>query len=221
MRIPDNTRRYLLFRNYKSIFFIHPPKCGGKYVENTFRPYIKQCPTLTLPAASGHKTWLEHRDIFREHHVDFENAQTFSVVRNPWDWHVSWYHYIKHDKDGKKSGHALEHRLFQKITFPEYIRWLEDPTAERSPQGYITKQVSDWFVDEQGNIAVDTVLRQESLEQDLRRFVEQNNLDIVVSAERKNSSERTGDYQEYYDNETADIIRKRHQRDIALFGYGF
>ena len=48
-------------------------------------------------------------------------------MRNPWAWHASWYSYIRGDRDGKRSGHRIEHELFQKMNFRDYILSLDDP----------------------------------------------------------------------------------------------
>jgi len=202
------------------LYYIHAPKCGGTFVEKTLSPFIKKSPTLTLPDARGHLTWMQYRDVFRKHGIDIFEATTFSVVRNPWDWHVSWFHYIKNDKGGRRSGHAVEHRLFQDFAFRDYIHWLEDPAAERGPQGYLVRQLSDWVIDESEQVAVDHVLRQERLQDELAALVEKLNLDVQVTPMRVNSSKR-GHYQGYYDAETRGLIARRHARDLKLFGYEF
>lgn len=210
----------LFFPPRQHLYFVHVPKCGGSYVAGTFGRTIDRCPTNTLPEARGHRTYLEYRDIFQRRGMNFGAAPSFAVVRNPWDWHVSWFYYIKGDQGGRKSGHRLEHELFQRFQFAGYLTWLEDPYAARSPQGYIVRQVSDWIVDEQGRIAVSYVLRQERLKSDLERLVSELDLRVTVRNGTRNTSQHD-DYHRYYTDNLVECVARRHARDIALLGYSF
>lgn len=206
----------------KLMYFVHTPKCGGTFVDGHFHKWRVRCPTMTLPATRGrHLTYLEFKRAFREYGLDIDDGYTFSVVRNPWDWHVSFYHYIKGDRGGRQSGHLFEYELFQRLSFKDYLKWLDDPTTRRTPHGYLSRPVSDWVVDEAGNIAVDRILKQETLEADLGAMVGQLKLAVTVRAERPNTSSREADYRTYYDTQSAELVGRRHQRDLELFGYSF
>jgi len=203
------------------MYFVHTPKCGGTFVDRHFHKWRVKCPTLTLPNVRGHLTYSAFKSAFQEYGLDIDDGFTFSVVRNPWDWHVSFYHYIKGDRGGRDSGHLLEHNLFQDLSFKDYLKWLDDPTTKKSHWGYQSRAVSDWVIDDAGEIAVDRVLRQETLESDLRALVHDLNLAITVSNERPNASHREEDYRAYYDTTSAEIVARRHRRDLDLFGYTF
>jgi len=220
MKIPVKPYWWLGHRDkFSSHYYIHIPKCGGTYVERIFTPYIQSCPTRVLDGAQGHLTLTEYESVFRGNGLTFDRTKIFSVVRNPWSWHVSWFNYIRQDVDGK-SGHKLEHQLFKKMDFADYIHWLDDPNAKRGPQGYLQKQISDWLTDEHGNIKVESILKQETLEQDLKQLVKRFRLNLPVHSMRLNASQ-SEHYTSYYNSECREIIRRRHSRDIALFGYQF
>lgn len=196
--------------------FIHVPKTAGSAVKKLLAKVAKpDC--FDLPE---HITYIEYRAKLLESGIN-NFPQTFAVVRNPWDWHVSWYHYLKYDKDGMDSGHLIEHQLFNKVEFPDYIRWLDDPGATRSPQGFIVKQMSDWLIDDNGLVAVDHILRSETLAADLNNFLRSMGCQIRPRLRTVNTSQRDRDYRRYYDNATAGMIAHRHRRDIVEFGYRF
>lgn len=199
-----------------SVAFIHVPKTGGVAVKKLLAK-IATPDCFDLP---GHITYREYRTGLRRSDIS-GTAATFAVVRNPWDWHVSWYHYLKDDKDGADSGHLTEHQLFNKIEFPDYIRWLGDPGATRSPQGFIVKQMSDWLIDDKGLVAVDHILRFETLADDLNNFLRSMGCRIRPRLRTVNTSQRNRDYRTYYDDTTAEMIGRRHSRDITEFGYRF
>ncbi|KGE02461.1 hypothetical protein JL39_02755 [Rhizobium sp. YS-1r] len=116
----------------------------------------------------------------------------------------------------------LEHEQIKDLSFSGYIKWLEDMDQPRSLHDYARRQVSDWIIDENGKIAVHEVLRQERLEEDLRSLKEKYGLRITVPyGQRINSSRSERGYRWSYSDEDAEIIARRHQRDIALFGYRF
>lgn len=216
MIIPRNFAESLFPWLGQKIIFIHTPKCGGSFINSSFRKRFKRCPTMRWPEARGHKTYIEYKDIFEKRNKDICAYTLFSVVRNPWSWHVSWFFYIK----SGKSGHPIEHQLFKDMAFSDYIAWLGDTLAMRGPDPYFMKQVSDWLIDENGKIAVSHILRQESLAEDFSKFIKNFGLAIHPGKKKINSSKHE-DYRSYYGDKEIEIIGKRHARDIQLFGYSF
>lgn len=220
MWVPMVRERFQLFRRRCRVIFIHVPKCAGSYVEAAFQPWIRLCPTRTWRRTRGHLTWREYSRAFAGTRVRLEDHYAFSAVRNPWDWHVSWFHYLRQDEGGRRSGHPVEAALFSRFAFSDYIAWLSDPDAPASPQGYIRRQMSDWLVDERGDIAVDRVLRAETIGAGLAALRQELNLDIRLPATRINASRRAR-YRDYFSAREADVIAERHRDDIARFGYVF
>lgn len=220
MRLPRNNWEKLFPNLGAPFIFIHTPKCGGTFIGHAFKRRRRRCPTLNWPEAKGHRTYIEYRDIFRARGQNIHDHHIFTVVRNPWAWHVSWFNYLRSDPGGKRSGHVLEAELFQSKTFSDYIDWIEDPDACRGPQGYITRQIHEWVTDEQGKIQADTILRQETLSHDLPLFLESHGLKLSPTRERKNVS-TFEDFRRFYNDVDAERIAKRHRDDIDLFGYTF
>lgn len=202
------------------MYFVHVPKCGGKFVESIFKPFMQECPLFVEGWAAGHQTYAEYRKGFEARNMNIDKGYTFAVVRNPWDWHVSWYHYLKGDPTGADSGHSIEGQLFQTMSFEYYVNWLSDDDAPRSPQGYLQRQVSDWVVGRNGKIAVDKVLQQEHLYDEVLAMANALRLKINIRDVRINSSDRS-EYRRYYNDRTAHLVADRHKRDIEMFGYSF
>lgn len=220
MYVPRNRKEALFPRSGLPMIFVHTPKCAGSFVAAAFGHRFRRCVTLREPSLAGHQTWQEYRRGLEALGLSIADYVTFSTMRNPWAWHASWYSYIRGDRDGKRSGHRIEHELFQKMNFRDYILSLDDPDVPRGPQGYITRQISEWFTDADGRIAVDHVLLVERIEEDFERMRAAENLRVTLPGKRVNTS-REGDFREAYDSVTEEAIRKRHARDIAMFGYDF
>jgi len=220
MLVPTNKWKAWYGRETFELVFLHVPKCGGTFVETVFKRPIAKCPTQVLPGAAGHLTYREYSRVFADHGLRLEDMTVFTVIRNPWDWHVSWFHYLKQDTGGRKSGHRIENELFQTFDFSRYVSWLEDPDAPASQQGYMRKQLKDYLIDDRGRIAVNRILRQESLATDLRTMASELDLAVRVKETQPNSSKRDT-YRVYYSDHDAEIIARRHVDDIRLFGYVF
>ena len=220
MIVPQHLKDLLSPRAGRKMIFVHTPKCGGTYVNKAFGRRFHQCPTLTWPEAAGHKLYTEYRDIFRARGEDIHDHYLFSVIRNPFDWHVSWFNYIRQDEGGRKSGHRIEAELFKRMSFADYVNWLEDPSAPSSPQGYIRRNIHDWLSDETGTIRVDRVLRHEHLRDDFAAMIAETGILVRPGSRRRNVSNRS-DFRSFYGAREVDIIAARHARDCMLFGYTF
>lgn len=201
------------------MLFIHTPKCGGKLLGKAFGPYLKRCISLTAPELSGHLTYIEYRDRLRDMGREISDFHTLSLVRNPFDWHTSWYSYVRRNK-GTRTGYPLEHDLFQKMSFDDYVDWLEDPEAPRSPQFAMGKQLLEWSCDETHEIKTDSLLRQESLLRDVQNLKDHLSLRIHISNKPVNTS-KSKDYRSFYSDHSAEVIARRHAEDCRLFGYTF
>jgi hypothetical protein len=123
MLVPTLERFFLFHRKIK-LHFLHIPKCGGSTIDTTFSPWIKHCETRTLSGSKGHLTYLEYSKLFTTLGRP-QPIRWFTVIRNPWDWHVSWFHYIKGDANGRHSGMQLDASLFQNFSFADYVNCLK------------------------------------------------------------------------------------------------
>lgn len=221
MLVPRNlSERWLRPAEGLPMLFVHTPKCGGSYVQQAFGAHAKKCRSVNDPLLAGHLTWRQYRDRLALIGQSIHEMTTFSVVRNPYDWHVSWFNYIRKPKGGRRSGYHVEHHLFQKMDFSDYVQWLEDPSAIRSILFDMGRQVSDWIIDETGRIVVTEVMRQERLEEDLEVMKQRYNL-LIKAPDKKVNTSNSRDYRSFYTSKDVDLITRRHQRDLDMFGYSF
>jgi len=182
------------WRSGLPMLFIHTPKCGGSFVGKSFHRHQKKCISLCEPNLSGHLLWKQYRD-------------RLGSLGGP--------------RGGEKSGYHLEHEMFQRMTFSNYVDWLDDPDAHRTETFDMGKQISDWVLDEDGNIAVDHILKQESLVTDLSDMARAYGIRIRLPNHPVNVSSSNKRYQDYYTAEDTDKIAARHQRDFRHFEYEF
>jgi hypothetical protein len=135
----------------------------------------------------------------------FNSFFTFGIVRNPWDWQVSLYHY------GLESTLHPQRKLFQQLgNFENYIHWRCENDVRLQ---------KDFLYDEHGKLLVNFVGRFENLKEDFKYIC--SNLNLMADLDWTNRSDRRKAYQSYYTRDTADLVRKTFAPDIELFGYSF
>lgn len=178
------------------------------------------CISVRHSKLQGHLTWVEYRDRLLEIGQPISEFETFSVVRNPFEWHFSWFNYIRRQKP-HRSGYAIEHKLFQDFNFSDYVAWLENPDAPRTPRHDMGRQLADWVCDENGEVMVKNILHQERLSSDLTSFADHYGLQINVPKSQVNTFSGGEDFRTQYSDKDVAVISKRHQRDLELFNYAF
>ena len=132
-------------------------------------------------------------------------------MRNPWDWQVSYYHFIL-----KEETH-IRHELVKSMEgFEQYLQWVIE-TKNPFPKG-ATKLQKELITDSDGKLIIDFIGRYETLQKDFDYVCQR--LNIQVSLPYLNQSKH-GDYQGYYNTKTIKLVEEHFQEDIALFGYTF
>ena len=76
----------------------------------------------------------------------------------------------------------------------------------------------DWLTDQDDKLAIDFIGKFENLNQDFDKICDR--IGRVSTLEHLHRSKRKS-YRDYYNDETADIIRTFYQKDINFFDYTF
>jgi len=195
--------------------FVHLYKTAGMSVRQALDPYAEgrarrwvasYARRLGLPAPSTPPYHLSAREIRDRLGAEvFDGYFTFAFVRNPWDWQVSLFHYLRTRRDHRQHEMA---RAFP--DFDAYIRWR---VAEE------VRLQNTFLADEAGRTIVDFVGRMETIDDDFARVCRAVGLPPLRLPHRNRSRHR--DYRGYYTDETRDLVARAFAEDIDLFGYGF
>jgi hypothetical protein len=198
--------------------FVHILKTAGESIRAVLEPYAfrpeRSLPNririrLGLPARpfcpglAKHARATEIRDALPQR--VFGSYYKFAFVRNPWDWQVSWYHYIL-----QRPGHE-EHGAVRPLGgFEQYLSWRSD--------NYPALRQKDFVADERGELIVDFVGRFETLADDFARV-------CAATGVRANlphlNRTRHDDYRTYYSDRACRLVADYCREDIEYFGYGF
>jgi hypothetical protein len=141
----------------------------------------------------------------------------FSIARNPWERTLSrffWNH---------RGDPALKPRagLLQRLGVPQddlgpartaFARFLREENWDTNDRFYVID----------GKFCVDFVIRYERLGDDLLEVCRRVGLPQLHLPQLKaGMRSKKHHYSEYYDDAGRDLVAKRHQNDIRLFGYRF
>jgi len=210
----------------KKVIFLHIYKIAGKSIKNSLlenqdKNYlINKIYNNTFGYFGYKKKYLPHQSIeikrngellhshiraddYRNYLGDeFDDYFTFTFVRNPFDWQVSLYQFMR-----EKRSHP-QHSLMLSMSFKEYIKWR--CTEEPEHQTF-------FILDDRDKNLVNFIGKFESLENDLKKVCELNGLKMK-QLEHLGPSNRK-DYREYYDSESQKLLVKTFKKDFEFLDY--
>ena len=133
----------------------------------------------------------------------------FTLVRNPWDRLVSYYHWLR-----VQNFDQYVVTLAKNVDFADFLR---DP----STQAAFTAWPAQAFMrDAKGADRANAYLRLEHLQNDIAKL--ESHLGFSLwPIPLHNTSPRDRDWRKYYTDEEADIVARICHADISAFGYHF
>jgi len=152
----------------------------------------------TLSDIDGVVSGAEMRDFF-----------VLTLVRNPWDRMVSYYHWLGE----QEFGHPAV-GLAKRLDFSAFLAHEQTQASFRAaPYGHYVRDLG-------GVEQCQLFARIEHLAADLRPF-EQHLGFAIGPLERVNASPRDADYRGYFSKADADLVARICEVDIDRFGYVF
>jgi len=209
----------------RKYIFVHIPKTGGTALSMTLEARAMKDDILIgdTPKARARKARLRgvtSQGRLWKHSTltdiaglatdnDIANFFTLTLVRNPWDRAVSYYHWLRDQHFAHPAvGLAKTH------DFSGFLNHAQTITALRmSPY---TTYMRDRF----GNDRASLYARLEYLETDLAPFEAHLGFRLVPLP-RANVSDRARDWRGFYSDADAALLADISADDIARFGYGF
>ena len=191
------TPLYIKHRYFDSFVFIHINKTGGSSIAKALNIPFDHATALEKIEEIGCEKW--------------QKRLTFTVVRNPWDKVVSHYHYRQKTNQ--------TNLLNKPISFQEWVQLAyekQDPFYYDSPKMFMPQM--DWITNKKGDVLVDEILHFENLSHDFNELMQK--LGKIEALPHLNESKR-GNYRNYYDETTAEIVRAWFEKDIRHFGFQF
>lgn len=132
----------------------------------------------------------------------------FTLVRNPWDRAVSYYHWLR--------GQGFDHpavKLAQSVDFNAFALHPQTrDTFQQSPAASYMRRAN-------GTQQCNAYIRIEQFAADAAPLVAHLGFDLTLPV--VNTSDRAADYRGFYTDAAADSIAQSCAQDIVQFGYTF
>jgi len=137
--------------------------------------------------------------------VAVEDFFVVTLVRNPWDRMVSYYHWLKDQ--------TFDHRAIELAKSHDFSGFLNHPETVSTQ----TAEIYSGYV--AGREATTCFVRLEALAEDIQPF--EAHLGFKLDIPHVNRSERIADWCGYYSDADAELVGQMYAEDIARFGYCF
>jgi hypothetical protein len=208
----------------RSFIFIHIPKTGGTALALALEARamaddmmlgdtpkaLKRRRRLQNATANGrlwkHSTLADVQGLLPE--AQMRGLFAFTLVRNPWDRAVSYYHWLQ------QQGFAHPAvALARQLPFNDFILHPETRRA------FAAQPASAYMRRADGQEACDLNIRLEHFRSDARPLFD--HLGFTLELPRANASARAADWRPYYSDAAAEALAQACAEDIARFEYSF
>jgi Sulfotransferase domain len=215
------------------LVFVHIPRTGGSFVRRLLAEHVEPD-----PSAPRFETHASYDDL----PTAFADRPAFCVVRNPWDWYVSWYHHtvaqaarLASNKASTSAKRANWESTFSsgRATFAEVVTracegLIDDAfatTARESDTDLYSEYVRGLAANGLDRGALEAG-RFEHLRTFLVELFDRHGLlsdslrEATLQAPAVNTAGR-GPYRDYYDDELRELVGHKARWLIDRFGYEF
>lgn len=140
--------------------------------------------------------------------AEMEAFFVFTLVRNPWDQVVSYYHWLKEQR--------FDHPAVAAAKALGFSEFLADPGTQAA---FANDRAAAYVSDGNGVDRCNLYLRLEHLAQDVAKL--EAALDIKLGAIPHENKSVRGAYRDYYSDQDAALIGQNFAEDVKRFGYSF
>ncbi len=204
--------------------FVHIPKTGGTSMAVALEARAQRDDILLgdTPKAKRRRARLTHLSsagrLWKHStladidglvsQTDMTKMFVFTLVRNPWDRVVSYYHWLR----DQHFDHPSVHRA-KLLSFRDFVL---DPATRASLR---QSPAQSYMTDARGDVRCNAYIRLEHLAQDILPL--EAHLGFRLEIPHINMSERAGEWAEYYNRYSAEAVADSCRDDIERFGYQF
>lgn len=132
----------------------------------------------------------------------------FTLVRNPWDRMVSYYHWLR--------GQSFDHPA---VALADQMTFVDFACAAQTRSSMKASPARHYMTDASGCEHCDLYIRLEQFDRDAAPLWE--HLGFSLELPHVNASDRAADYRAYYSDAARSAVAEACAEDIERFGYTF
>jgi len=216
----------MIISHGRRYIFVHAPKTGGTALalaleDRAMKDDILIGDTPKAQKRSGRVKRLKLSRPLKKHSTLAETAEIvplqeldefflFTLVRNPWDRLVSYYHWLLDQN--------FEHPAVGAAKTNSFADFIGD---QKILSAFQKNPYSSYLIDAAGTERKAHYIRLEHLKQDLAPLEDHLGFGLFDAVPHANKSVRDEDYRSYYSTETAERVALACETDIERFGYSF
>ncbi|MEW9920862.1 sulfotransferase family 2 domain-containing protein [Marimonas sp. MJW-29] len=208
----------------RSYIFVHAPKTGGTSLALALEARamkddimlgdtpkaLKRRRRLKGVQAAGrlwkHATLADIEGVVSRDEI--AGMFTFTLVRNPWDRVVSYYHWLR--------AQGFDHPATRLAKSASFDVFLQDRSTQASLRDWPARR---YMTDGAGGERANAYIRLEHFEEDAAPLF--RHLGFTLELPYENTSRRDRDHRPYYTDVLREIVSDCCAEDIARFGYRF
>jgi chondroitin 4-sulfotransferase 11 len=206
----------------KKFIFTHPIKCGGTSLEELFG-FLRLREKHPNVHIFKHASLQQHFEELKNKNVNLDSFFKFSIIRNPWDRAVSFYHHKKYQ------AYKAWQKMYPEKELPEYVEDARNMTFKEfifkyGKHNFNSDVSTKPFMFFENKFCMDYVIRLENLQEDFLKLKPRLQIDTDELIPHRNNSDiylKRKHCTEYYDIETKEFIEKQFEWDIKTFNYQF
>jgi len=209
----------------RQYIFVHIPKTGGTSLSLALEGRAKKDDILIGDTPKALQRRKRLRDVQTAGRLwkhsglrdisglvtqsEIESLFVFTLVRNPWDRMVSYYHWLR--------AQSFTHPAVQHAKTLEFSDFLNHPFITQSIAANL---YSSYVTDTSGTERCQLFIRLEQLQNDLAPLEQHLGFSLGVIP-HENQSDRQSGYRSNYTDKDAEHLASLAATDIARFGYSF
>lgn len=163
--------------------------------------------------ANGEHHGFEHARLRDISPAVRRTHRAFAVVRNPWARVVSRFAFNQRAVEQENLSQSYAATSFEEFLEERHIWGKREFYWHRAIRGWYSQL--DYVIEEDGTICAD-ILRTEYLDEEVCGY-----FNVQEQVGRRNVSQTSRDYREYYDRRTIQIVADWYAADIETFGFDF
>ena len=207
----------------KKIIFTHPKKCGGTSVEKLLG-FLKLRDKFPSIRPFKHASLPAHINKLADKNISTDDFLKFSIIRNPWDRAVSFYNHYKYREYEFFIQQQQASTLMPEVIEDARQLPFKDFIFKQSIYNFNSNMSTIPYMFFDGKYCMDYVIRLESIKKDLCDLQCKLQINLSGGVPHYNNNDEYMPripYQDYYNFETKNLIKRAFDWDIKTFNYIF